>query len=361
MYMDTYDSSENSDSETHSLNPVKTLDFTYSGMNSQSATELFQDLSKSSEKRKETIETILLFHNELDGLPVNISAFCNLKTLDISNNAITNLPDAISRLPLTTLIVKNNNLTNDGLPKSFAKLRSLKLCNLSGNNLEFFPAQVLEIDTVEYLYLGNNNIAQVPQQIEVLRRLRVLCLGGNNLTEIPESVGNLINLRGLILSDNSLETLPGSIANLKNLKSLLLHKNKLRTLPTEIVALKYLSELSLRENPLVVNFVNDMQHNPPSLLELAGRVIKLHNIEIPDGELPSTLRNYLKSAHRCVNPKCKGVFFDNRVEHIKFVDFCGKYRVPLLQYLCSSKCVVKNTAFHGSYADSAMLRKVLLG
>lgn len=359
--LSTYDSSENSDSETQSLNPIKTLDFTYSSMNTQSATQQFEDLSKSSEKRQETIETILLFQNNLDALPPNISAFCNLKTLDISNNTITNLPDSILNLPLTTLIVKNNNLTNDGLPKSFAKFRSLKLCNLSGNNLEYFPSQVLEIDTVEYLYLGSNNITQVPQQIEVLRRLKVLCLGGNNLSEIPESVGNLINLRGLILSDNSLETLPGSIANLKNLKSLLLHKNRLRTLPTEIVALKCLSELSLRENPLVVNFVNDMQHNPPSLLELAGRVIKLHNIDIPDGELPTTLRNYLKSAHRCVNPKCKGVFFDNRVEHIKFVDFCGKYRVPLLQYLCSSKCVVNNTALRGSFADSAMLRKVLLG
>lgn len=166
----SYDSSENSDSETQSWNPIKTLDFTYSSMNSQSATQQFEDLSKSREKRKETIETILLFHNELDVLPANISAFCNLKTLDISNNTITNLPDTILNLPLTTLIVKNNNLTNDGLPKSFAKLRSLKLCNLSGNNLEYFPTQVLEIDTIEYLYLGNNNIVQVPQQIEVLRR-----------------------------------------------------------------------------------------------------------------------------------------------------------------------------------------------
>lgn len=26
-----------------------------------------------------------------------------------------------------------------------------------------------------------------------------------------------------------------------------------------------------------------------------------------------------------------GVFFDNRVENIKFIDFCGKYRVPFLQ------------------------------
>ena len=34
-----------------------------------------------------------------------------------------------------------------------------------------------------------------------------------------------------------------------------------------------------------------------------------------------------------------GVYFDNRVENVKFIDFCGKYRVPFMQYLCSSKWV----------------------
>lgn len=33
-----------------------------------------------------------------------------------------------------------------------------------------------------------------------------------------------------------------------------------------------------------------------------------------------------------------GVYFSSRVEHVKFVDFCGKYRLPLLQYLCSPRC-----------------------
>ena len=33
-----------------------------------------------------------------------------------------------------------------------------------------------------------------------------------------------------------------------------------------------------------------------------------------------------------------GVYFTSCVETVKFVDFCGKYRVPLLQYLCSPRC-----------------------
>ncbi|PSN49085.1 Leucine-rich repeat-containing protein 58 [Blattella germanica] len=63
----------------------------------------------------------------------------------------------------------------------------------------------------------------------------------------------------------------------------------------------------------------------------------------------------------------KSVFFDNRVEHIKFVDFCGKYRIPLLQYLCSSKCIEDDTSRHLAecsacgYANNNMMKKVLLG
>lgn len=362
MYKYSYDSSsESSDNESHSRDSAATLDFSYQNLNSEDLVKNLEKMEIKFGKQQEAINTLLPAYNFIDVIDANVSKFNSLKTLDLSNNHITSLPEAISQFPLTTLIVKNNRLTNSGLPKSLKNLRSLKMCNFSGNRLSKFPNQLLEIKSLEYLYLGSNRIKELPNEIEVLKKLKVLCLGGNNLTEIPTTVGNLTSLQGLILSDNSLETLPSTIANLINLKTLLLHKNRLRTLPTEIITLTCLLELSLRENPLVVNFVSDMLHNPPSLLELAGRTIKLYNIEIPDAELPLTLRSYLKSAHRCVNPKCKGVFFDNRVEHIKFVDFCGMYRVPLLQYLCSSKCVVNNSALHGSYADNEMMRKVLLG
>lgn len=74
-----------------------------------------------------------------------------------------------------------------------------------------------------------------------------------------------------------------------------------------IVSFKYF-QLSLRDNPLVVRFVRDMTLQPPSLLELAGRTIKLHEIPIREGEVPYTLMKYLCAAQCCVNPKCKGWF-----------------------------------------------------
>lgn len=105
-----------------------------------------------------------------------------------------------------------------------------------------------------------------------------------------------------------------------------------------------------------------MSLNPPSLKEITARIVKVSLVKYGPEDIPLTLLEYLKSANCCVNPNCKGVFFDNRVEHIKFVDFCGKYRIPLLQYLCSSKCIEpERQKYPEPGASGYMMRKVLLG
>ncbi|XP_030022954.2 leucine-rich repeat-containing protein 58 [Manduca sexta] len=341
----------------------KTLDF--SG-------QLMETLRLSSELKSivdekdcaDNYEIILLYNNRINTLPVTLNRFSNLKILDVSNNRLTALPDVFKNSSITSLIAKHNQLTNESLPKSFQSIKnSLRELNLSGNQLNFFPEQVLELTALKYLYLGGNSIVNIPKDIWKLNSLQILSLGGNQILEVPESVGHLTSLQALVLSDNLIEQLPPSIANLNQLRSLLIHKNRLKTLPTQIIKLKCLTELSLRDNPLVVRFVKDMTLQPPSLLELAGRTLKLHDIPIQRGDVPHTLLNYLNAAQCCVNPKCKGVFFDNRVEHIKFVDFCGKYRIPLLQYLCSSKCITGSWESRETETNPHphMMRKVLLG
>uniref|UniRef100_A0A224XRD2 Putative cytoskeletal regulator flightless-i n=1 Tax=Panstrongylus lignarius TaxID=156445 RepID=A0A224XRD2_9HEMI len=359
--MELYSSSESSDSDpAHS---VKTLDYSYLMLSSQTLVAKLVDLENnhSRDEKPESVQTLFLYNNQLLELPQKVGIFHNLRNIDISNNRLKSLPEFLTHFPLTSLSAKNNIISNESLPKSFLSWsNTLRKLNLGGNNLSHFPLQCLELSNLKYLYIGSNQIEEIPRNINKITGLSILCVGGNRLTDVPDTVGNLEDLEVLIVSDNRLESLPASIANLKKLKTLQLHKNRLRTLPTEIVALKCLSELSLRENPLVVKFVNDMTYNPASLLEISARSIKINNVNYSRSELPQCLIDYLASAHHCLNPKCNGVFFDNRVEHIKFVDFCGKYRVPLLQYLCSSKCVVDNSVLQ-SQADYGRMRKVLLG
>jgi hypothetical protein len=321
-------------------------------------------------ERAEEILSLHLDHNVLNVLPAEIGAFVNLVSLDISNNRMKYISEDICLLPqLRTLIARNNSLEVESIPKDFGLLRSLMVLNLSGNNLAEIPMQFTELLDLKCLYLGANRISNVPKEVRNLQRLEILYLGGNALQSIPSEVGLMQSLVSLVLCDNRLESLPSSLVSLANLQSLSLHNNRISTLPPEIIRLN-LVELSLRNNPLVMRFVQEMTYEPPSLLELAGRTIKMRNIAYSSEDLPACLVDYLDSANHCVNPKCKGVYFTSRVEHIKFVDFCGKYRLPLLQYLCSPRCTATPGHLFSSTESesedetlpvSSKMKKVLLG
>lgn len=320
--------------------------------------------------RAKEIRSLILHHNEFLLIPKSISLFGNLLTLDLSNNHLTDLPKELTTLKnLRKLVVKSNGLTCSSIPKDFGLLSSLEELNFSGNMFEVFPPQFTELSRLKCLYLGGNCISEMPNSIKNLQRLEVLYLGGNRLTEVPAEIGQLYYLISLVLCDNHIQSIPPTLIHLRNLQSLSLHNNQISTLPPEIVRLN-LSELSLRNNPLVNKFVQDMTYEPPTLLELSGRVVKIEKVKYSKEDLPSNLRKYLSSAQRCVNSKCKGVYFTSRVEHVKFVDFCGKYRLPLLQYLCSPQCRTTPAVYHSSSdtetdEDEAManarLRRVLLG
>lgn len=320
-------------------------------------------------ERASEILSLHFDHNLLSALPPEISLFTNLISLDISNNQMKTISPDICSLPqLRTFIARNNLLTTESIPKDFGLLRSLVVMNLSGNQFNEVPMQFMELTELKCLYLGANRVSVVSKDIARLQRLEILYLGGNALQSIPEEIGYMQSLVSLVLSDNRLETLPNSLAMLTSLQSLSLHNNRLSTLPPEIIHLN-LVELSLRNNPLIVRFVKQMTYEPPSLLELAGRVVKVKNIKYSYESLPGSLVHYLDSSHSCVNPKCKGVYFTAHVEHVKFVDFCGKYRVPLLQYLCSPKCTSAPLIALTSESESedeeppvvSRLKKVLLG
>ncbi|XP_050299755.1 leucine-rich repeat-containing protein 58 [Anthonomus grandis grandis] len=354
--MDNY-TSDSSDNESSN----RIIDLAYLLRNPESVDRSLGEYFEDDSKRYQEVEKIILHHNELNVLPKNLFRFTNIKVLDLSNNGLTELPDLFRYCQLTNLVLKNNRLTNGSLPKEFTECPSLRELNFGGNHMTQFPEQIFSFANLRFLYLGGNGMRNISKDIWRLKQLQVFSLGGNDITEVPVSVGTLKYLQALVLCDNQIEVLPANIANLHNLRSLLLHKNRLRTLPPEIIALRNLNELSLRDNPLVVRFVSDITYQPTSLLELSARSLKLHNIKVEPGTIPKTLAFYLDTAHRCVNPHCKGVYFDNRVEHIKFVDFCGKYRIPLLQYLCSSKCASTPSEEIVRPHRTYLMKKVLLG
>nr|XP_056704345.1 leucine-rich repeat-containing protein 58 [Euleptes europaea] len=314
------------------------------------------------------------------GLPAGLGRrFPALEALDVSGTGLSALgPEVLGLGRLHTLLAKNNGLGGEGaLPKGLAAsalARSLRVLNLSGNRFARLPDALLALRGLRSLSLGGNRLAAIPAAIQQLRSLEFLYLGGNFITSIPPELANLPSLSYLVLCDNKIQSIPPQLAQLPSLRSLSLHNNLLTYLPREILNLVHLEELSLRGNPLVVRFVRDLTYNPPSLRELAGRTVKTRNISYTPADLPENLLRYLDLASNCPNPKCGGVYFDSCVRQIKFVDFCGKYRLPLMHYLCSPECSspyssASQSSTSQSESDSEdeaivaarLMQKVLLG
>jgi len=332
------------------------------------------DMEIKKDKKKHNFKTLhlILSNNMLTEIPLSLQTFRDLETLDLSSNHLKSLSFNIKGLRnLKKFIAKDNLLSDNSLPKDFNN-NKLQVINLSGNKFTQFPFQLLELQTIREIYMGSNEINVLPRNYENLQKLEILYLGGNMIKHVPEEISQLKSLTSLNLSGNLLKILPSRLALLKKLRTLSLHGNELTTLPVELVKLS-LRELSLRNNPLVNKFAKEFTYEVPSLLELGARCIKTNHVNYEKGDLPTHLKKYLESAHCCLNPKCRGVYFDSKVEHVKFVDFCGRFRIPLMQYLCSSTCNEKITNYSKNRLDSSsdsddnstendkLLKKILLG
>ena len=162
--MENY-TSDSSDSDSH------TIDYQNRNLTLSKVEDDFFNMFKT-EKAYGDIETIILYNNQLPSLPLSLVQFTNLNTLDISNNCLTTLNvEVFMQCPLRTLIAKNNLLTNESLPKTFiSKSGQLREVNLSGNQLKYFPVQILELKSIKYLYLNGNMIQEIHKDIWKLKK-----------------------------------------------------------------------------------------------------------------------------------------------------------------------------------------------
>ncbi|XP_053561111.1 leucine-rich repeat-containing protein 58, partial [Bombina bombina] len=225
-------------------------------------------LDQVSEDKRKEVQQLLLPQNRMVVLPPGLGTFSQLLLLDVSNNNLAYIGEEILGLTkLRTLLAKNNRLDEFSLPKELGTMRNLEVLNLSGNQFEEIPSQVLQLQTLKTLSMGGNRLKSIPADIDNMISLEFLYLGGNFITSIPPELANLPYLSYLVLCDNRIHSVPPQLAQIHSMRSLSLHNNLLTYLPREILSLVHLQELSLRGNPLVVRFVRDLIYTPPTLLE----------------------------------------------------------------------------------------------
>ena len=121
----------------------------------------------------------------MTSLSSSICSLPALRTLDLSHNMLTRLPDNMDQLAsLEYLVAIANRLT--ALP-GLSRLTRLLGLYLSHNQLTAVPGHLAGCTGLRELYLDHNRLAgAVPASLAVgLTRLTILSLSGNQLTCLP--------------------------------------------------------------------------------------------------------------------------------------------------------------------------------
>uniref|UniRef100_A0A8D0G537 Oligodendrocyte-myelin glycoprotein n=1 Tax=Sphenodon punctatus TaxID=8508 RepID=A0A8D0G537_SPHPU len=173
---------------------------------------------------QDNITYLNLSYNNFADLDHQLTRFTNLRTLDISNNWLKNIPAHLPK-SLWEMYASNNNI------KVLQKLDTAYQWNL----------KVLDVSVnmVERAVLINNTLSS----------LRVLNLSSNKLWTVPTNMP--YNTEIVDLSNNFLtQILPGTLVRLQHLTELYLHNNKFTYVPDKAFdQLLQLQLITLSNNP----------------------------------------------------------------------------------------------------------------
>lgn len=149
------------------------------------------------------LRTLDISDNKFSILPNEIAYFIHLKQLNLSKNKLTKLPDCIGALTKLETVNLSHNLLNS-LPRTLSNLINLKQVNLSDNQLKEFPLMLCGLKHLDVLDLSRNQIAKIPSEASGLY-VTELILNQNQVSEVSGALAGCPRLRTLRLEENCLQ------------------------------------------------------------------------------------------------------------------------------------------------------------
>jgi len=133
------------------------------------------------------IENILLegpmFNNYI--FPIHFFNLPKLKSLEIINSNIREVPDVETSCSLTKLSVHKNSI--QGFPKAFLNCKKLEYLNLSVNkDIKDIPDEISTLKDLKYLFIGVAGLTRINPKITELKNLVELEISGN--TELTTEI-----------------------------------------------------------------------------------------------------------------------------------------------------------------------------
>ncbi|XP_024610524.1 leucine-rich repeat and calponin homology domain-containing protein 3 isoform X7 [Neophocaena asiaeorientalis asiaeorientalis] len=155
-----------------------------------------------------SLENLNLYQNCIRYIPEAILNLQALTFLNISRNQMSTLPVHLCDLPLKVLIASNNKLVS--LPEEIGHLRHLTELDVSCNEIQTIPSQIGNLEALRDLNVRRNHLVRLPEELAELPLIR-LDFSCNKITTIPVCYRNLRHLQMITLDNNPLQSPPAQI------------------------------------------------------------------------------------------------------------------------------------------------------
>ena len=171
-----------------------------------------------------------------------------LEVLNLSGNALSVLPDDLSRLSkLKVIFCSDNRFTQ--LPEVLSSCVHLEMVGFKANRIREVAAAAIS-PGLRWLILTDNQVSALPESIGNCTRLQKLMLAGNQLADLPEAMRGCVGLELLRISANRFEALPEWLLQLPRLTWLAFGGNPVSAaphVPSSAVARLQWSDIELGE------------------------------------------------------------------------------------------------------------------
>ncbi|MGL5787227.1 MAG: DUF4458 domain-containing protein [Bacteroidales bacterium] len=164
--------------------------------------------------KKMDLKSVFLQNNAFTSFPDIISAQPDMRSLDIIDENISEIPASIANLDqLTWLRIAGTQIT--ALPDVFDKLFRISTLDISGNkNLSSLPATLKAVSYgnqssyMRGIFADNCGFTSFPDEL-ISPKYRTIHIRGNKITSINKAdIESMTNLDCLILDNNSLNSFP---------------------------------------------------------------------------------------------------------------------------------------------------------
>ncbi|XP_042524497.1 DISP complex protein LRCH3 isoform X2 [Dipodomys spectabilis] len=155
-----------------------------------------------------SLENLNLYQNCIRYIPEAILNLQALTFLNISRNQLSTLPVHLCNLPLKVLIASNNKLVS--LPEDIGHLKHLTELDVSCNEIQTIPSQIGNLEALRDLNVRRNHLVRLPEELAELPLIR-LDFSCNKIVAIPVCYRNLRHLQVITLDNNPLQSPPAQI------------------------------------------------------------------------------------------------------------------------------------------------------